>query len=107
MEPAKALKRQDPSLIRGMATVDKELSTHLNTGKLNIFRAACWHNALARKCKIPVCVGEPLRSPAPKVCSLCAEVSLMHGLVRICADSEFPIYEDEPDLATLGLPRET
>ena len=27
-----ALKRQDPNLIRGMATVDKELPTHLNTG---------------------------------------------------------------------------
>ena len=26
------VKRQDPSLIRGMATVDKELPTHLNAG---------------------------------------------------------------------------
>ena len=32
-------KRQDLSLIRGMATVDKGLSTHLY-GELNIFRAA-------------------------------------------------------------------
>ena len=33
----KALKCQDPSFIRGMVTVDKELPTHLNAGKSNIF----------------------------------------------------------------------
>ena len=32
------LKRQDPSLSWGMATVSKELDTHLNAGKLNSFR---------------------------------------------------------------------
>ena len=41
----KALKRQDLSPAQGMATVPKELGTHLDTGKLNIFRAARWHNA--------------------------------------------------------------
>ena len=40
-----AWKRQDPNLIRGMATVSEESGTHLNVGKLNIFRAAYWHNA--------------------------------------------------------------
>ena len=38
MELAKVLKRQDLNPNRGMATVDKELSTHLNAGELNIFR---------------------------------------------------------------------
>ena len=37
MEPVRALKCQDPNPTRGMVTVDKELSIHLNTGKLNIF----------------------------------------------------------------------
>ena len=37
VEPARVLKRQDPSLIRGMATVGEESDTHLSTGKLNIF----------------------------------------------------------------------
>ena len=32
-----AWKRQDPNLIRGMATVSEESGTHLNVGKLNIF----------------------------------------------------------------------
>lgn len=40
---------------------------------------------------------EPVVS-APDICSLYAGMSLMHGLVRICVDSEFPIYEDEPYL---------
>ena len=31
-------------LLRGMATVGKELSTHLNTGKLNIFRTTYGHH---------------------------------------------------------------
>ena len=31
------LKRQDPSLIRGMVTVGKELPTHFNTGKAIFF----------------------------------------------------------------------
>ena len=36
LENQKVQKRQDPSLIRGMATVDKELPTHLYR-ELNIF----------------------------------------------------------------------
>ena len=31
------LKRQDPSPAQGMVTAGKELSTHLDAGKLNIF----------------------------------------------------------------------
>ena len=38
-------KRQDPNLIRGMATVSEESDTHLNAGKLNIFQATCGHHA--------------------------------------------------------------
>ena len=38
MEPTRVLKCQDPNPNWGMVTVGKELSTHLDTGKLNIFR---------------------------------------------------------------------
>ena len=38
MEFIRVLKRQDLSLIRGMATVDEELSTYLNAGKQTFFR---------------------------------------------------------------------
>ena len=52
-------KRQDPNPSMGMVTVSKELGTHLNAGKLNIFRAAHGCPPLVGKCELPASGDEP------------------------------------------------
>ena len=47
------LKCQDLSPTRGMATVDKELSTHLDTVKLNIFQDAYAHSPPSQEASAP------------------------------------------------------
>ena len=58
MELAKVLKRQDPNLIRGMATVGEESSTHLYR-ETEYFSSCLWVSPLVKKCMLPVCGDEP------------------------------------------------
>ena len=61
MELAKVLKRQDPNLIRGMVTVDKELSTHLYR-ETEYFSSCLWVSPLVKKCMLPAHGDEPVYS---------------------------------------------
>ena len=58
MELAKVLKRQDPNLIRGMVTVDKELSTHLYR-ETEYFSSCLWVSPLVKKGMLPAHGDEP------------------------------------------------
>jgi hypothetical protein len=59
VEPARVLERQDPSLIRGMATVGEESPAHLYIGEL-VFSGCLRVLSLVRKYKLPARGDEPL-----------------------------------------------